>query len=220
MSIKKETFQFLKDLKKNNDRDWFTANKDKYMAANQNTIDFTQTVINEIANFDKSVAGLDAKGSMFRIYRDTRFAKDKTPYRNHLGATIMGKGLGCGAGYCIHLEPGSTFIAGGVQMLEPAKLKALRQEISYNAKEFLKIMNDKNFKSLFIIEGEKLAKVPLGFDKEDPMGEYLKYKELIAKHYIDDKTMLSPDFAAYCAKVFKAVMPFNTFVNKAVMQVK
>jgi len=221
MGIKKETIQFLKDLKKNNNRDWFTANKEKYVAANENSIQFVQSVIDEIAKFDKSIAGVEAKDSMFRIYRDTRFSKDKTPYKTHLGATLVGKGNGCNmAGYCLHLEPGNTFIGGGVQMPEPAKLKALRQEISYNGKEFLKIINDKNFKTLFTIEGEKLAKVPQGFDKEDLMGEYLKFKELIIKHPLDDKQLTAEDFATYCAKVFKAAVPFNAFLNEVVKGVK
>lgn len=221
MTIKKETLQFLKDLKNNNNRDWFNANKDRYIAANENFTAFVQSLIEEVAKFDKSVAGLDAKNAIYRIYRDTRFSKDKTPYKTLLGASLMGRGAGCGvAGYYFHLQPGHAFLAGGVHMTEPPALKAIRQEISYHGKEFLKIINDKNFKSNFTIEGEKLSKVPLGFDKEDPMAEYLKYKELMIHHALDDKTILSPDFLKYSAKVCKAMVPLNSFINEAVMAVK
>jgi uncharacterized protein (TIGR02453 family) len=217
-AIKKETFQFLKNLKANNDRDWFNTNKDKFISANENFIAFVQELIGEVSKFDKTVSGLDAKNCVFRIYRDTRFSKDKSPYKTHFGATLMGKGKGCGiAGYYLHLEQGNTFLAGGVHMTEPADLKAIREEISENGKTFLKIINDKNFKDNFVIEGEKLVKVPTGFDKEDPMGDYLKYKELMIHHAVADKETISGDFIKYCTKVFKAMVPFNSFLNKPVM---
>src|ERR1051326_8450451 len=109
MTIKKETLRFLKDLGKNNDRDWFNKNKDKFVAANENFTGFVQGVISEVSKFDRSVAGLDAKKCVFRIYRDTRFSKDKSPYKTHFGATLMGKGKGCGiAGYYFHLQPGNS----------------------------------------------------------------------------------------------------------------
>jgi uncharacterized protein (TIGR02453 family) len=217
-TIKKETLQFLKDIKKNNNRDWFTVNKNKFISANENFIEFIQELIDEVSRLDKTVAGLNAKDSVFRIYRDTRFSKDKSPYKTHFGATLLGKGKGCGiAGYYFHLEPANAFLAGGIHMTEPANLKAIREEISSNGKTFLKIINDKNFKENFKIEGEKLTRVPQGFDKDDPMGEYLKYKELMIHHSVADKEILSGNFISYCTKVFKTMVPFNKFVNEPVM---
>lgn len=216
-TIKKKTVQFLKELKAHNDRDWFNANKDRYLAANENFHQFVQGLITEAGKFDKSVAGLAAKDCTFRIYRDTRFAKDKSPYKTFMGAHLMGKGKGCGlAGYYFHFQPGESFLAGGIHMSEPGQLKAIRQEISYRGKDFLKIINDKTFKQYFTLQGEKLQKVPQGFDKEDPMGDYLKYKELMIHHPVADKEILSGDFTSYAAKVFKAMVPFNTFVNEPV----
>jgi uncharacterized protein (TIGR02453 family) len=218
MAIKKDTLQFLKDLEKNNDREWFNRNKDEFNLANKNFVEFVQELIDEVAKFDKSIVGLDAKNSVFRIYRDTRFSKDKSPYKTHFGATLMGKGNGCGiAGYYLHLQPGSSFLAGGVHMTEPKNLNAIREEISNNGKDFLKIINNKNFKSNFTIEGEKLANIPRGFDKDDPMNDYLKYKELMIRHSIDDKKIISADFASYCSKIFKTMVPFNSFVNTPVI---
>ena len=214
MNITKETFQFLKEVKKNNNREWFNTNKDKYLAANDNFIAFTQTLINEVAKFDKSIAGLDAKSTVFRIYRDTRFSKDKTPYKTFFAAALMGKEKGNGvAGYYFHMEPGNSMLVGGVHATEPKALKEIRHEISANGKEFLKIINDKYFKDKFKIMGEKSVKVPQGFDKEDTMAEYLKYKELMICHSIDDKQILADDSISYCTKVYKAIQPFNAFVN-------
>src|SRR4051812_42810879 len=103
MTIKKETLQFLADLKENNNREWFNENKEKFVAANENFIGFIQSVIGEVGEFDHSVGELDPKDSVFRIYRDTRFSKDKTPYKTFFAATLLGKGTGCGiAGYYIH----------------------------------------------------------------------------------------------------------------------
>lgn len=216
-AIKKETVQFLKELKAHNERDWFNKNKERYVAANENFIQFVQGLIGEVAKFDKEVAGLDAKDCVFRIYRDVRFSKDKSPYKVNFGAHLMGKGKGCGlAGYYFHFQPGASWLGGGVHMAEPKQLKAIRQEISYRGKDFLKIINDKTFKEYFTLEGEKLQKVPQGFDKEDPMGDYLKYKELMIKHPVSDKEILAGNYTGYCAKVFKAMVPFNKFVNEPV----
>jgi uncharacterized protein (TIGR02453 family) len=218
-TIAKETVDFLKALKKNNNREWFNKNKDKYVAANENFLAFTAELINAVSKFDKAVTGIEAKDCVFRIYRDTRFAKDKTPYKNNFGMHIMPQAKSCGvAGYYFYFEPGASFLGGGVHTTEPANLKAIRQEISYNGKDFLKIINDKNFKQTFELRGEKLVKVPQGFDKEDPMAEYLKYKELVIHHAVPDGEITLPGFADYCAKVFKAMVPFNSFLNEPVMK--
>jgi uncharacterized protein (TIGR02453 family) len=215
--IKKETLQFLKDLKKNNDREWFAKNKHKFIAANENFIEFTQEIISHIAKFDKSVAGMNAKDCIFRIYRDTRFSKDKSPYKTNFGAAFkMGKGdRANGAGYYFHLMPGGSFLAGGIHLPESPVLKALRQEISYNGKGFLKVINDKKFKKLFKLDAEKLSRVPQGFDKEDEMGEFLKMKEFICLHSLSEDDVLCSGAAEKMSKVFKEMVPFNDFLNKA-----
>jgi len=219
ITIKKETLQFLRDLKENNNREWFNNNKERYISANENFIQFVQELIDEVSKFDSSVVGVDAHNSVFRIYRDVRFSKDKSPYKAEMGAMLMGKGTGCGiAGYYLHLEPGNSLLAGGVHMSEPKDLKAIREEISSRSNEFLKIINNDNFKNNFTLKGEKLSNVPKGFNKEDPMAEYLKYKELEMHHPVDENTILSDDFVSYCANIFKAMVPFNSFVNEPVME--
>ncbi len=214
--IEKETLHFLRELKKNNERAWFNKNKDRFVAANENFTRFVQTLIDETAKFDKSSAGIVAKDAVFRIYRDIRFSKDKSPYKTHFGAVLTGRGKGFLAGYYLHLEPGNAFLAGGVHMTEPKNMKAIRARISAEGKKFLKIIGDRNFRKTFTIEGERLVRVPQGFDKEDPMAEYLKYKDLTLVHSLDDKKILSDDFASYCVNIFKVMVPFNLFLNEAV----
>ena len=216
-TIKKETIQFLRDLRKNNNRDWFEKNKDKYIEASQNWLDFVGSIIEGISKFDKGVAGMEPKKCVFRIYRDIRFSKDKSPYKTNFAAKFMPHTKAAAAGYYIHIGPGEMLLAGGNHMLEPKELKALREEISENAKGFLKLINNKSFKSTFRIEGEKLANVPKGFDKEDPMAEYLKHKELYIVHDIAEKDIYSDKFADTCVKVFKQMVPYNNFVNKPVL---
>jgi uncharacterized protein (TIGR02453 family) len=216
-SINKETLRFLKELKANNDRNWFLSHKEEFVAANGNFIDFVQGLIGVVGKFDNTVAGLDARECVFRIYRDTRFAKDKTPYKTFLSASLLGKGKGCGiAGYYLHLEPSKSFLAGGVHLTEAANLKSIREEISGSGGEFLKIVNDKTFKNNFTIEGEKLARVPGGFDNNDPMADYLRHKELMIRHPVEDKKVLLADFTAYCAGIFKTMVPLNSFMNQAI----
>ncbi|HZY38547.1 MAG TPA: DUF2461 domain-containing protein [Mucilaginibacter sp.] len=213
-AIQKDTFQFLYELKDNNDREWFNTNKNRYVAANENFISFIQSLINEAARFEPSMAGLDAKKTVFRIYRDTRFAKDKSPYKTNFGAWLAGKDFREGvAGYYFHLQPGASFIAGGVHMPGPARLKTLRQELSHNGAGFLEIVNNKNFKEKLELRGDKTTKVPPGFEKDDPMVEFIKFKELMVHHQVDDKTVLSDNFTAYCAGILSAMAPFNAFLN-------
>ena len=109
-----------------------------------------------------------------------------------------------------------TFLAGGVYMCEPDQLQAVREEISLNAAKFKKIINDKVFKKNFTLEGEKLKNVPRGFDKEDPMAEYLKHKSLVMMHYPEERDVLSPGFSRYCINIFKTMVPFNASMQRPI----
>lgn len=218
--LQKETFQFLKILKDNNNREWFAANKDKYLAANEDFIGFIASLIKEVAKFDPSVSLLEAKSCVFRIYKDVRFSKDKLPYKTNFGAAISPRGKGNGfANYYFHLAPEGSFLAGGAYMVDPKALKSIRQEISYNGREFLKIIQNKKFREYFTLDGEKLVNVPRNFDKEDPMGEYLKYKQFVMYHALDEKEVFSENFIAYCTNIFKTMVPFNDFLNTAMMDI-
>ncbi|SEW47728.1 TIGR02453 family protein [Chryseobacterium wanjuense] len=210
-----KVFEFLKKLTKNNNREWFTENKNLYTESQENIVSFLEDLIREMSEFDEELGKIDAKKSLFRIYRDTRFSKDKIPYKTNFGASLgMGKGSQKG-GYYLHLEPGKSFIAGGIYMPESSVLKEIRKEISLYGEEFLAILNNKDFKKHFpeLDQDDKLKKVPMGFEKEDPMGEYLKLKNFIVVYSLKDEEVLDKNAVKNLAKVFKLMKPLNDFLN-------
>ncbi|WP_267405116.1 MULTISPECIES: DUF2461 domain-containing protein [unclassified Chryseobacterium] len=214
-TLSPKTFDFLKKLTKNNNREWFNENKNLYLESQQNVISFLEDLINEMADFDEDLRKIDAKKSLFRIYRDTRFSKDKIPYKTNFGASLgMGKGSQKG-GYYLHLEPGKSFIAGGIYMPESSVLKELRKEISLYGDDFIKILNNKEFKKHFpeLDQADKLKKVPQGFEKEDTMAEYLKLKNFIVVYNLKDEEILNESSIKNLTKLFKLMKPFNDFLN-------
>lgn len=214
-TVSPKVFDFLRQLAENNNREWFTENKNLYTESQESLVLFLEDLIGEMSEFDPEFGKIDAKKSLFRIYRDTRFSKDKTPYKTNFGASLgMGKGSQKG-GYYLHLEPGKSFIAGGIYMPESSVLKTLRKEISLYGKEFLTILNDKEFKKYFpeLDQDDKLKKVPQGFEKEDPMAEYLKLKSFIVVYNLSDKEISDKNASKNLAKIFKAMKPLNDFLN-------
>ena len=213
--MKSSTFNFLKNLSKNNNRDWFNDNKALYTDAQQDVVALITDLIEEMSSFDEEIAKLDAKKSLFRIYRDTRFSKDKSPYKTNFGASLgMGKGSQK-AGYYLHIEPGKSFLAGGVYQPESAVLKEIRKEISAFGDEFLEVLNHKDFKKYFgeLDQADQLQKVPQGFEKDDKMAEFLKLKNFIVVYHIKDEELLSPTAAKDFAKIYKAMKPLNDFLD-------
>lgn len=216
--IKPETLNFLSTLEINNNREWFIENKQLYLNAKENVENVVNEIISGVSEFDKSVERLEAKNCIFRIYKDTRFSKDKTPYKTNIGASLVEKGPKTlnHAGYYIHLEPNKSFLAGGVYMTEPKNLKSIREKISSEGDEFLNILNKKSFKDQLELRGDKLVKVPQGFDKENPMGDYLKFKQFTVFHPLSDEDVLDGNFVKNTVKVFKEIYPFNQFLNDGI----
>ena len=217
-AINPETLNFLSTLEINNNREWFNENKQLYLEAKANFENVVNEIIAEVAEFDESVERLEAKNCIFRIYKDTRFSKDKTPYKTNIGASLVEKGPKTlnHAGYYIHLENEKSFLAGGVYMTEPKNLKAIREAISSDGETFLKILNKKTFKDVLELQGTKLVKVPQGFDKENPMGDYLKFKQFTVFHSLSDEEVLDKNFVKNTVKVLKEIYPFNRFLNEAI----
>ena len=213
--MQSSTLQFLRNLEKNNNREWFNENKTLYHEAQQDVISFVEKLIEEMADFDEEMGKLEAKKSVFRIYRDTRFSKDKTPYKTNFGVGLgMGKGNKI-SGYYLHIEPGKSFLAGGVYKPEPTILKTIRQEISAFGDEFLEILERDEFRNYFrgLSVEDKLKKVPQGFEKDDKMAEYLKLKHFIVTHPISDEQLLSENAVKEFTKIFKAMKPLNDFLQ-------
>jgi len=213
--MQSSTLQFLRNLEKNNNRDWFNENKTLYQEAQQDVISFVEKLIEEMEDFDEEMGKLEAKKSVFRIYRDTRFSKDKTPYKTNFGAGLgMGKGNKI-SGYYLHIEPGKSFLAGGVYKPEPSVLKTIRQEISAFGDEFKAILEQDEFRNYFrgLSVEDKLKKVPQGFEKDDKMAEYLKLKHFIVTHPVSDEQLLSENAVKEFTKIFKAMKPLNDFLQ-------
>ena len=220
--ISKETFKFLKELKANNTKEWFDVNRVKYNALKKEFEDLINLAIGEIAVFDKDVLQTTAKASIFRINRDIRFSNDKAPYKTNFGAFIAKGGRkGINAGYYIHIEPGEGFLAGGIYMPSAPMLKAIRTEIYECIDEFKDIITEKSFVKHFgkSFWGEKLKTAPKGFPKEFPDMEYLKYKHYTLVKNEPDQLYSSSEFLTELKTIFRAMAPFNAFLNRAVEEV-
>lgn len=216
--ISNTILHFLKELARNNNKVWYQKNKDMYVQAKQEFELVTGLLINEIGKFDKNLSGLLPKDCIFRIFRDVRFSNDKTPYKTNFGAYMSKGGRKGGlAGYYLHVEPGSCFLAGGIYMPPSPVLRAIRNEIYHNIDEFLEILGEKKFRQYFgQIWGEKLTAPPRGFSKNFPEIELLKYKHYNVVHEINEQQITGKDFIGYAVEVYREMLPFNRFLNQAV----
>ena len=218
VQISQSTLDFLSDLKYNNERDWFNRNRKRYEAARAEYDSFVQAVIGRITETDPILRGLEAKSCIYRINRDIRFSPDKTIYKTHLGAIIVRGGRKNAdrfAGYYIHIEPGNnSMIAGGAYMPPMPWLKAIRENIEEKGDALLKILDNKEFRTVFgEIEGEKLKGAPKGFLKENKYIELLRMKSYLASTIVSDKDVLNTDFFDYTIRVCKVIKPLNDFLN-------
>jgi uncharacterized protein (TIGR02453 family) len=213
------TLKFLKNLKKNNNKSWFDVHRNEYESAKSDFEHFIQAVIDRHARNDSDIKELIAKKCMFRINRDIRFSKDKSPYKTNFGASMDKGGKKSGlAGYYFHLEPGKSFLGGGLWLPQPETLKKVRQEIDYCFDEFQNIMSAKKFKSVFgglyTGEGVQLAKVPQGFEKESPAALFLKFKSWLVISDIKDADLTAKNLVARTIEAFSLMQPFIKFLNR------
>jgi uncharacterized protein (TIGR02453 family) len=213
-----EFIPYLKELGKNNNREWFHDNKARYDNLRKEFETFIGTLIPAIAEFDDYISIIPAKDCMFRIFRDTRFSKDKTPYKTNFGAYMAPGGRkSLGAGYYFHIEPGGCFLAGGVYMPTSEMLKAIRREIFYQLDEFEAILNEKKFKKLFgeIKTYDKLSRPPKDFPKDFRGIELLKYKSYVTLYSFEDKNLHKASLKNDTLEVFKAMLPISRFLRRA-----
>lgn len=215
--------QFLNELEKNNNREWFAENKAWY---DQVRLDFEQIskeLVLEISKFDEEIMQVDVKDCIFRIYRDTRFSKDKTPYKTHFGVFIATAGgrKSQRAGYYIHLDPAGSFVASGVWCPEPNLLKALRQSVFDNIDELNTLRNQTGFAKYFntFFEEDKLKTVPRGFPKDFEYADLLKLKHYLVKYDLDPALLKSDNFTQQVSAILKEAYPFNQFFNYTVDEV-
>ena len=216
------TIKFLKEITKNNNREWFDDNRKRYDDAKADFEEFVSALITQLTKVNKNFAGLEAKGCVFRIYRDVRFSKNKLPYKNNMSASIKEGGKKSNkCGVYIHIEPSGDMgcmIAGGFWQPEAPVLKAIRQEIEYHTAEFKKIIANKEFKKWYgELENEKLKNAPKGIEKDHPDVEFFKYKSYIASHTIALKNVNTPSLITECVTAYKALKPLLDFLNRAVV---
>lgn len=217
--IYQESIEFLKDLAENNNREWFAANKERYDKARENVIDFTAKVLDSVRKIEAGMdENLDAKKCVMRIYRDIRFSKNKAPYKNNFGVSLPTSGLkGGGVEYYLHIQPGNSFIGGGYWMPEAPHLKAIRQEIDYNAADLKRIIDQKEFVKLFgdFRKQEQLKSVPKGYEPDNENIDLLKLKSFIAWHKLEDKELTAAGSEKLVADVCGMIHPLNVFLKNA-----
>jgi uncharacterized protein (TIGR02453 family) len=216
------TIKFLKDLKKNNNKPWFDKNREVYEMAKADFARFIQAVIDQHGKNDPSIKNLVAKDCMFRINRDVRFSKDKSPYKSNFGASFNKGGRKAihSAGYYFQVQPGRNFAGGGIWMPEPDELKKVRQEIDYNFADFKKIIGSKKFKSVYGDLDRSieflLSRVPKGYEPDNPAADYLKLKSFVAISFFSNADLTSKYLVKKTVAAFETLQPFIEFINGAI----
>jgi len=213
-------FKFLKSVSKNNNREWFEKNKAVYLEAKSSFEDFLEALHKELVKIDGSLGSLNPRKLGFRIYRDVRFSKDKRPYKTNMGAGFSPNGkMEQEPGYYIHLEAGNkNMIAGGMYMPSPENLAKIRQEIDYNPKGILKILNDKEFKKYFkgLSDWDRVKTAPKGYPKDHPQIELLKNKSFTVSTNFTDAQVKDPKFVKKVAGICKSIKKLNDYLKSAV----
>lgn len=218
--LTKDTLQFLEDLKANNNRDWFLENKKRYEAVKKDYHQLIAALLDALKPLDSSLEMLEVKNCAFRINRDVRFAKDKSPYKTNLGVWISSGAKNTEAsGYYLHIENGKCFVGGGLYCPEPDQLKKIRKEIHFFYDDLVEIINDKTFQSTYQNlnrdESSTLKNPPKGYEKEDPAIEFLKLKSYTATQNFDTKLVTQKDFVPLMVEKMIALKPLNNFINRA-----
>ncbi|MDG1332609.1 MAG: DUF2461 domain-containing protein [Crocinitomicaceae bacterium] len=212
--IKASNFKFLKDLQKNNNRDWFTENKKRYTGEHEEIIEFADALLAKMNEHD-AIETPTGKKSLYRIYRDVRFSKDKSPYKTHWSGGFKRATAARRGGYYFHIQPGGqSFIGGGFWGPNKDDLQRIREEIATDATEMREIITDPTFVSTFgSLDGDQLKTAPKGFDKEHPNVDLLRYKQFIFGRNFADKEVQSTDFLELANSTFKAMRPFFDYMS-------
>ncbi len=210
---------YLKELEKHNDREWYHAHKEEYKEANARFETLVQELILQIRKFDDSIQFREAKELTFKLMRDTRFSHDKSPYNPAFRAHIGPEGkLPVPVGYYLMIKPGGqSFLGGGLfaDMFKDAT-SMIRNYISVNGKEWEEIVHDPEFQKEFTVQGTVLKNVPAGYDKEHPQAEFLKFKSWYLEYPVGDGIVADEKlFLAEAARLFRLMKPFNDFLNRA-----
>ncbi|HDP75271.1 MAG TPA: DUF2461 domain-containing protein [Bacteroidales bacterium] len=216
--LQKETFDFLVNLSKNNNREWFQVNRSSYEQAIADFQQFIFSLIAGISHFDKSIGALEPRDCIFRIYRDVRFSANKNPYKENFGAFIAPGGRKSNScGYYIHIQPGGSFASGGLYMAPALVMKAVRLAMVDNRSEFLSIISNHKFKSTFTWEGvDHLKRIPTGFQSDSELDLFLRLKHITPSCDFPDDKLVHPEFDLKVVEVFETLSPLIKFLNQAI----
>ena len=212
--IRKESVDFLKKLAKNNTREWFNDHKELYTAAQTNVVEFAGALLAEMNKHDQ-IETTSGKQSLFRIYKDVRFSKEKVPYNNHWSGSFKRATNKLRGGYYFHIQPGGSFLAGGFWGPDKNDTQRIRQDIDHNYEAWHKMLTNKNLAKTFgKMIGDQVLSAPRGFSKDHPAIELLRYKQYLFRHDFTDEVVLSPDFVKKANDTFKALRPFLDFMSE------
>jgi len=211
--IPKSVFTFLRAVAKNNNRPWFQENKNKYLAAHESMIQFADTLIREMEKIDELVP-MTGKQSLFRIYRDVRFSKDKAPYKSSMSGRLKRATKLRRGGMYYHIQPGNSYIAGGFWNPNKEDIKRIREELAVDSKSIKKIMNGTAFKRMFgEMGGEQLKTAPQGYPRDHPNIDMLRYKSFVMSRRFSDQEVSAPTFIKEVVKTYKAMHPFFNYMS-------
>lgn len=209
MQIQKSILTFLKKLKKNNNREWYNEHKEAFKKEQLKIKEFHQEIILNLNKHDK----IDGY-KLYRIYRDVRFSKDKTPYQPHFAAAFSRTGKALRGTYYLRIRPGESFLAGGFWEPNKEDLLRIRKEFEMDANEFRTILADTKFQAIYgTLEGASLKTAPRNFDKNDPNIDLIRRKGFVAVRNFTDEEILAPNFIHTIDESFKALRPFFDFMS-------
>lgn len=212
-----EVLNFLSTLRENNNKEWFDQNREWYQACRKKMVFLTGMIIHEVGKFDDEIGIQDPNECIFRIYRDVRFSHDKTPYKTHIGAYVAKGGRkSIHAGYYLHIEPGGSFIAGGLWSPAGEVVKAVRTEIFDHPEEFKQIIQAPSFRKIYKqLVDDKLKTAPKSFPKDFPDLDLLKYKSYVFDAPLSDTEVTDDHFVEKIITFMKELYPVNRFLNSA-----
>lgn len=213
---------FLSALAQNNHKDWMDANKKWYLETKERFLEDVAVLLKEMSEVEPELSAFKPKDCVFRQNRDVRFSANKDPYKTNFGAYFSPGGKKSpGPGYYLQVQPGNSFLAGGIWMPEADTLKKIRKEIDYSGAELVQIENNPEFKKLFKgIEGDKLKTSPRDYEADHPYIEYLKLKSFTVSHPVSDKAVESGAFVTFALDGFRRMKPFNDFLRQAIEEVE
>lgn len=211
--ITNSTLIFLKDLQENNNRPWFNTHKDRYLEAHAEMIVFAESLIERMSHHDE-IETMTGKQSLYRIYRDTRFSKIKTPYKRSFGGRMRRATKFKRGGYYFEIEPGNSFIAGGFWRPNPADMKRIREELAADPDTFRNIITAPDFVDTFGgLLGEQVKTAPRGYTKDHPAIDLLRYKQFLVRRDFTDAQVLAPNFMEEAVKTYLTMHPFFNFMS-------